>query len=79
MPIVVKLPSSRPLGNEVVRGKEARDSGFLRANANRTEGLVKEGRHTWLVTLSRSEVLKPDGQSRFRSLRLKQKPEGDSN
>ena len=44
-----------------VRGKGARDAGYPCPNANLTEGLVKEGRHTWSVTLSRSEVLKPDG------------------
>ena len=41
--------------------------------------LDKEGRHTWPVTLSRSEVLKPNGRSRIRSLRLKGIPERDSN
>ena len=39
-----------------VRGKGARDAGHPRANANRTEGIVKEGRHTWPVTLSQSEM-----------------------
>ena len=62
-----------------VRGKGACDAGYPRANTNRTEGLVKEGKDTWPMTLSRSEVVKPDGRSRVRSLRLKGKPERDSN
>ena len=43
------------------------------------KGLYKEGRHTWPVTLSRSEVPKPNGRSRVRSLRIKCKQERDSN
>ena len=33
-------------GTRGVRGKGERDAGYLRANANHTEGLVKEGRQT---------------------------------
>ena len=43
------------------------------------KGLDKEGRLTCPVTRSQTVVLEPDGRSWVRSLRLKGKPERDSN
>ena len=65
-----------------LRGIEVRGRSLVRYPReviNVRKGLVKEGRHTSPVTLSRSDVLEPDGRSRVRSLRLKGEPERDSN
>ena len=63
-------------------GLEVRERSLVRCprgGINVQKGLDKEGRHTRPVALSRSEVLKPNVRSRIRSLRLKGKPEWDSN
>ena len=59
---VVKLLSTRL---HVMKGVEVKERSlvrYLREGITVRNRIDKEGRHTWLVTHSRSEVLKPNGR-----------------